>query len=258
MAKHQRRSHQGGPESNEILVDCTSESDIGDSPLTPSQMDWPIQEVITPSTLAHGYPMHLASSQQVNRRQSMRAEAEEYNSQDANMQMAHQPAGIRRQPYHVIDQKHSAVATLNTIVPESYHIPRQKVERPTLEVPYNIGNMTPICSSPASFSAVSEHSSVIQDGNYSHPIPTTPACSLQDTSSVKSQSNANSCSQQLQQAKGLQPENGWCFRYQPLVTGVTIGQIPAFTSGVCDMYSGPKVGFNDPTMQLPSSRVETY
>uniref|UniRef100_A0A0D2YFJ1 Uncharacterized protein n=1 Tax=Fusarium oxysporum (strain Fo5176) TaxID=660025 RepID=A0A0D2YFJ1_FUSOF len=162
MAKHQRRSHQGGPESNEILVDCTSESDIGDSPLTPSQMDWPIQEVITPSTLAHGYPMHLASS------------------------------------------------------------------------------------------------SVIQDGNYSHPIPTTPACSLQDTSSVKSQSNANSCSQQLQQAKGLQPENGWCFRYQPLVTGVTIGQIPAFTSGVCDMYSGPKVGFNDPTMQLPSSRVETY
>src|SRR5687768_2660343 len=43
MVKHQRRSHQRGLLPNEALDDCTSDSDSGESPMTPriSNTSWP-------------------------------------------------------------------------------------------------------------------------------------------------------------------------------------------------------------------------
>ncbi len=61
----------------------------------------------------------------------------------------------------------------------------------------------------------------------------------------------------FQQAPQAQPE-GWYngVQYQPPVEVATIGQIPAFGSaGVYDPW-GPKVEFEDPSMQLPSARIE--
>jgi hypothetical protein len=37
----------------------------------------------------------------------------------------------------------------------------------------------------------------------------------------------------------------------------TIGQLPVFGSGVFDLYGGPKIEFDDPSMQMPSERVAT-
>jgi hypothetical protein len=80
---------------------------------------------------------------------------------------------------------------------------------------------------------------------------------MQDTNAVESQNNMVPYGQQMHQTQRPQPENEWGYQYQPPVEVATIGQIPAFGSAVYDMYSGPKLEFDDPTMQLPSSRVET-
>lgn len=272
MVKHQRRSHQRGLHPNDILDDCTSESDMGESPPTPGQtMSWPMQGSMAHPAMAHGHPMHRAASfadfghhmnqygmpQQMGHRHSMPAEVQEYHPQDPNMQMVHRPAAMPQQPYYVIDQNNPGIATMNTNVPQGYHIPRQQVERPTLEMSYNTGSMTSISSSPASFSPASGHSPAIQDGMYTHQPSAAPTYALQDAGTVESQANMVSYTHQMQQTQASQPETEWGYQYQPPVEVATIGQIPAFGSGVYDMYSGPKIEFDDPTMQLPSSRVET-
>ncbi len=43
--------------------------------------------------------------------------------------------------------------------------------------------------------------------------------------------------------------------YQAPVEVTTIGQIPAYGSGVYEPW-GPKMDFDDATMQLPSVRIE--
>jgi hypothetical protein len=231
-----------------------------------------MQGNITHPALTHGHSIHRASSfadfghnvnqydlgqQQMGQRHSMPAEVHEYHAQGPAMHIVHRTAGMPQQPYYVIDQNNPGIATMNASVPQAYHIPRQQVERPTLEMPYNTGNMNSISSSPASFSPASGHSPAIQDGMYTHQPPTAPAYSIQDAASVESQSSIVSYTQQMQQTQGAQPENEWSYQYQHPVEVATIGQIPAFGSGVYDIYSGPKMEFDDPTMQLPSSRVES-
>ncbi|EXV05359.1 zinc-finger double domain protein [Metarhizium robertsii] len=272
MVKHQRRSHQRGLHPNDMLDDCTSESDMGESPPTPGQtMSWPMQGAITHPAMAHSHPMHRAASfadfghhvnqygmsQQMGSRHSMPAEVHEYHAQDAGMQIVHRPTGMPQQAYYVIDQNNPGIATMNTNVPHAYHIPRQHVERPAIDMTYSAGSMTSISSSPASFSPASGHSPAIHDGMYTHQPPAAPTYSLQDAASVETQNNMVPYAQQMPQTQGSQPENEWGYHYQSPVEVATIGQIPAYGSGVYDMYSGLKIEFDDPTMQLPSSRVET-
>ncbi|QPG97892.1 hypothetical protein C2857_006999 [Epichloe festucae Fl1] len=272
MVKHQRRSHQRGMNPNDILDDCTSESDMGESPSTPGQtaMSWSMPGTIIHPAMAHSHPMHRSATfgdfgqqmtpygmdHQIAQRQSVPAEVHEFHGQDPNMHMIQRTANIPHQPYYVIDQNNPGIATMNTNVPAAYHMPRQHVER-SLEMAYNSGSMPSLSSSPASFSPASGHSSSMHDGLYTHQPPASATYGLQEAHAVEPSNNMVSYTQQMHQTRSSQPEAEWVYQYQSPVEVATIGQIPAFGTGVYDMYSGPKIDFDDPTMQLPSSRVET-
>lgn len=63
-------------------------------------------------------------------------------------------------------------------------------------------------------------------------------------------------SEQFQQPEA-QPEAGHWYSnvpYQPPVEVATIGQLPTYGAGVYDPW-GPKIEFEDPSMQLPSARI---
>lgn len=97
----------------------------------------------------------------------------------------------------------------------------------------------------------------MHDSLYTHQPPASATYGLQEAHAVEPSNNMVSYTQQMHQTRSSQPEAEWVYQYQSPVEVATIGQIPAFGTGVYDMYSGPKIEFDDPTMQLPSSRVET-
>lgn len=220
MVKHQRGSHQRSLHPNDILDDCTSESDVGNPPITPGQtISWPMQEVKTPPTLAHGHPMRRAAQfafyhhvnqyglpEQMSGRHSMLAEVLEYHAQDASMQMVHQNASMPQKAHYLIDQDNPGIATMNTNVRHAHHIPRRQFERPVIETPYNTESMTSISSSPASFSPMSGHSQATHNGMYTHQLPAVSTCSLQDTMSVALKNNMLSYTEGMQQTQSITVE----------------------------------------------------
>jgi len=208
MVKHQRRSHQRGYNPNEMLDDCTSDSDSGESPSTPkhSGMGWPVQAVMAPShpaAMPHGHALHRAASfadfgqhmnnynmqQQYGHRHSISSgQAHEFHGQAVQavqtvpeqhpgVQMLHRTASMPQGSYYVTEQSNPGVATMNTNpMPPHYQIPRQQVERLPLEIPYSAPGMTAsIQSSPSSFSAASGRSPSTQEGFYTHHQPTQAA-----------------------------------------------------------------------------------
>ncbi|GAO16539.1 hypothetical protein UVI_02023780 [Ustilaginoidea virens] len=233
-------------------------------------MSWPEQGSMANQAMPHGHPMHRAASfadfgQQMNpysldhqmpQRHSVSAEAHEYHGQGHALQMVQRTASMPQQAFYVMDHN-AGIATMSSNVAPGYHIPRQHVERPTLDIPYSTGGMPSLSSSPASFSPASGHSPALQDGLYTHQTPASGTYGLQDAPAVEQHGSLVPYTQHMQQPHGSQPEHEWGYHYQPSVEVTTIGQIPAFGSGVYDLYSGPKIEYDDPSMQLPSSRVET-
>lgn len=174
-------------------------------------------------------------------------------------------------------------------MPAQYHqMPRQGVERLPLEIPYtpNPAISGSIQSSPSSFSATSGRSPSTQEGFYTH-APTAQAATyaLHNASPVEQQAPQMvayhgqmtpqpqviaqaPAPQQVQQPtpqpqptpEQYQPpppeEQDWYngVPYQAPVEVATIGQM-TYGSGVYDPW-GPKMEFEDPTMQLPSARIE--
>ena len=170
-----------------------------------------------------------------------------------------------------------------------YHqMPRQGVERLPLEIPYTAapGLSASIQSSPSSFSAASGRSPSAQEGFYTHaPNAQAATYALHTASPVEQQApqmvtyqgqmtpqpqvmaqaptpqqvqhappQAQPAPDQYQQP---QPEEQSWYQgipYQPPVEVSTIGQI-AYGTAVYDPW-GPKMEFEDPTMQLPSARIE--
>lgn len=220
-------------------------------------------------------------SQQIPHRHSVSGEGQEYPTGQGpqhGMQMIHRTPSMP-QHFYVIEQSNPGIATMNTTAvqhQQAYHIPRQHVERAAIEIPYSTGSITSMSSSPGSFSPASGHSPTIQEGMYTHQAPQPPAYALQDASPVEqqqqhsivqySQQMPQGISQAQQQApqaapeqyqQASQPEAEAWYQYQAPVEVATIGQLPPFGSGVYDLYGGPKIEFDDPTMQLPSSRIET-
>jgi len=172
--------------------------------------------------------------------------------------------------------------------PQYQQIPRQGVERLPLEIPYPNapGLAGSIQNSPSSFSAGSGRSPSTQDGFYTHAPPAQAATyALHTASPVEQQTpqmvsfqgqlpssqpmNQSAAAQQPQTSQPQQApspyqqphsqpqEEQWYggVAYQPPVEVTTIGQIPAYGSGVYDPW--PKLEFDDPTMQLPSARIES-
>lgn len=266
MVKHQRRSHHRGLHPNDILDDCTSESDMGESPPTPDHkmMSWsmPGPCPIAHPAMAHGRPMHRAASFadfghqmtpfQIAQRQSVPTEVHEFHRHDSNMRMIQRTASMPQQPYYVVDQNNPGIATMNTTVSAAYHIPRQHVEGP-IEVAYNTGSMPSLSNSPASFSPASGHSPTMQNGLYTHQPPAPANYALAETPTIESAANTVPYAQQIHQTHTTQPEGEWGYHYHPPIEVTTIGQIPAFGTGVYGVYSGPKIEFDEHTMQLSSA-----
>ncbi|KAH8906738.1 hypothetical protein BR93DRAFT_629747 [Coniochaeta sp. PMI_546] len=180
--------------------------------------------------------------------------------------------------------------------PQYHQVPRQAVERLPLEIPYNTGAgmNASIQSSPSTFSAASSRSPNTQDGFYTHaPAAQAATYALHTASPVDQQPPqmvtyqgqmapqpqqmnqpppppqqvVQQSAQQQQHAQSphqyqppqAQPvEQGWyaAVPYQPPVEVTTIHQIPTYGSTVYDPW-GPKIEYEDPTMQMPSARIET-
>ncbi|KAL6405513.1 hypothetical protein AUP68_11271 [Ilyonectria robusta] len=143
------------------------------------------------------------------------------------------------------------------------------------------GIATSIQSSPSTFSAASVQRPLMQDGFYPHQQQHPPSYTLQAASPMDSHHSMPSYTQSIHQAmiQAQQPvasqaqqnqtpttenyhqpaaqsqEEHWP-QYQPPTEVTTIGQLPAYGTGVYDLC-GPKIEFDDPTMQLPSSRLES-
>ncbi|KAH6676137.1 hypothetical protein F5X68DRAFT_235339 [Plectosphaerella plurivora] len=212
MVKHQRRSHQRGMHPNELLDDCTSDSDSGESPSTPKHaaMHWPTQGVMPVSQggLPHahmhraasfgdfgqqmGYPVpHQQQHPQYAHRHSMSNGAPEYHgipehqqqqppphAQHPGVRMMHRTASMPH-PYYVTEHNNPGVATMNTqqLHPQ-YQVPRQQqVEGLPLDIPYHQSqNMNPsIQNSPTSYSAASGRSPTVPEGGFYTHRPTQSA-----------------------------------------------------------------------------------
>jgi hypothetical protein len=136
-------------------------------------------------------------------------------------------------------------------------------------------------SSPSAFSASSVRSPSTQDGYYTHQTPQAATYALHSASRPDEhqqlaqyhQSLPSSMGQAQQQMSQAEPSpavtpteryaqhspqnepNSW-YQYQaPEV--VTIGSLPAFGTMSYDIYGGPKLDFEDPSMPLPNSRIES-
>ncbi|KAH6985447.1 hypothetical protein EDB80DRAFT_873016 [Ilyonectria destructans] len=203
--------------------------------------------------------------------------------QQAGMHMLHRTASIPRPAYYVTDQSNPGIATMSTNpIQHQYQLAQQQVDRSSIEISYPpSGIATSNQSSPSTFSAASVQSPLMQDGFYPHQQQHPPSYTLQAASPVDSHHSMPSYTQSIHQAmnQAQQPvtsqtqqnqppttenyhqpaaqsqEEHWP-QYQPPIEVTTIGQLPAYGTGGYDLC-GPKIEFDDPTMQLPSSRLES-
>ncbi|KAI1340023.1 hypothetical protein F5Y15DRAFT_61607 [Xylariaceae sp. FL0016] len=295
MVKHQRRSHQRGLHSSEI-DDSFSESDGGESPSTPKHaaMNWPPSHLGGGHPGLHGHAIHRAASfadfgqhmndynvqAQFSHRHSLSTGgSHEYHGtpvpeQHPGVHMLHRTASMPQHPYYVTEQSNPGVATMNTHPMHQYQVPRQQAERPMLEIPYTTAAMTAsIQSSPSAFSpTASGRSPSTQDSFYTHQ-PTQPGPYALTTSPIVEQQPMVQYAQQIQapmqptqappapheqyQQPAAQPEEQWYngMPYQPPVEVAAISHIPSYAAGVYDPW-GIKPDYDDPSMQMPSARID--
>lgn len=211
----------------------------------------------------HGQPVHEPPQQQ-----------------HPGAHMLHRTASMPQHSYYVTEHTNPGVATMNTNSMSTYQVPRQHVERPMIEIPYSAATMAgSLQSSPATFSPASGRSpSVHQDGFYTHQPAQSATYALQTTSPVESQpQQIVHYVQQMQQVPAPQAappqvhvqehytpqppqqEEQWYsgIPYQAPVEVGTIGSLPSYGSGAVYDPWGIKADFEDPSMQLPSARLET-
>ncbi|OTA53682.1 hypothetical protein K449DRAFT_206490 [Hypoxylon sp. EC38] len=209
---------------------------------------------------------------------------QQQQQQHPGVHMLHRTASMPQHPYYVTEQNNPGVATMNTNPIQSYQMPRQQPERLPLEIPYTGASMAgSIQSSPSTYSAAAPgRSPSAQDGFYTHQPPQTTAYALNTTSPVVEQPMVQYAQQVHQpihpqsvqpqvpsapqvhhtqeqyQPAPAQTEDPWysTVPYQAPVEVGTIGQLPSFGSSVFDPWA-IKPDFDDPTMQMPSARIDS-
>jgi hypothetical protein len=90
---------------------------------------------------------------------------------------------------------------------------------------------------------------------YPQPMHRTMSQAQQTVTTQAPQQNPSPANDHYSQPASQPQEENWP-QYQPPMEVATIGQLPAYGTAVYDLC-GPKLEFDDPTMQLPSSRLET-
>ncbi|KAH7205063.1 hypothetical protein BKA60DRAFT_611920 [Fusarium oxysporum] len=178
------------------------------------------------------------------------------------------------QVYYVTKQGNPGALTMTNAAQYHYRLPRQ-VERPPIELPYSTSAIaTSIQSSPRTFSVTSVSSPIAQEcfyaylpGNqpeyvqadpqqsivqYQHPMQHLMSQSQPPVASQAQPLHVHSADHPPQESGQAQLEQ-WSTNDPPIEV-TTIGQLPAYGTAVCDPY-GPKIEVDDPSMQLPSSRL---
>ncbi|KAH6869340.1 hypothetical protein B0T10DRAFT_533909 [Thelonectria olida] len=201
--------------------------------------------------------------------------------QQVDMDMIQRTASVNQQSCYVTEQCNTGVATMTTSpVPPHYQLAQHQVERPSIEIHHSTLGMTASTqSSPSSYSATSVQSPLMQaSGFYPPQQQHPPAYTIQPASPVDSYHTLPTYPQPMHQAisqdqqiattqahqqgpvpvivdypqLSSQPQEEHWPQYQPLVEVAIISQLPAYGTAVYDSC-GPKIEFDDPTMQLPGS-----
>ena len=289
MVKHQRRSHQRGAHLSELDDVETSDSESGDSPSTPqhsSQMAWPLSLQLPQQGPPH--TLHRARSFNEFGQQHYDGMApQQYHSQGhrhslsqgqpglpyqgAILEQHHIPA-MQRAPslpahsYYVPEQNNPGVATLTPI--QTYQLPRQMIDR----------SFSSVQSSPSTYSSVSRASPVSQEPYYTHQPAQTTTYAIQNPSPIGQQPMIQYIPQPMPQPQQMpvavsspqhhqptaqyhqvQGQNGQWYetvQYQPPVE--VISHIQAYPQP--QVYNDPWIKidtYDDPTLQMPSARIES-
>lgn len=305
MVKHQRRSHQRGLLPNEALDDCTSDSDSGESPMTPrmSSTSWstPAAEDRYSQTAVNP-ALRRAQSYTENMQQQYSAQAPYTGRAPSHNQSPHHEASLAMvdqsnlvpvmhrtavqtpEAFYVTDHHNPGVATMNTSgIQRTYQPQRTVIDHAPMDVPYQTTPVEEIRNSPGPgrYALASGRSPAPQAALYAPPMHgvtyTVPSSQTLESQGPMMQYGPQ-VSQPLPRShhqippRALQSvpsttvpyhqpsptvESEPWYQYQAPVEVTTIGQLPVFGSGIFDMYGGPKIEFDDPSMQMPSARVET-
>jgi hypothetical protein len=295
MVKHQRRSHQRGVHSSELDDGETSESDSGESPSTPQhsgQMQWPQSVQVSTHVMPNGHHIHRAHSfadfghhqidgypiqQAFGHRHSLSGGAQNYNGPIQehslpNPMMHRAPSLPAHSSYYVPEQNNPGVATLNTNPTpiQTYQVPRQMDRHEIIQ------------SSPSSYSSASRASPVSQEPFYTHHPAQAATYALQNSSPVEQQQPMIQYQQQLPQHLAQQhpqpmptpisqapngqeqyhpagPQEGQWYEnvaYQAPVEVISHIQAYPQAHSFHDAWVQKIEAFDDPSLQMPSARIE--
>ncbi|KAM0670903.1 hypothetical protein ACQRIU_001308 [Beauveria bassiana] len=220
---HQRRSHQRGLHPNEVMNDCSSDSDMGEPPPTPTQtaMSWP----------DFNQQMHQYNMQNV---------AADYSDQPPH----HHPSF---QEPHIQSER-----PRNGVVEMAYTT--QGKRTPITSSP----GFSPVAGqSPAAIcdSGLYTHAGPSQGGQYAVHNP----AAVEQQLIIQHAPQQQQQPQQLQQHGGHYPspqaESEQWYQYQAPVEVATIGQLLAYGSGMYDLYGGSKIEFDDPYRSPHNTRL---
>ncbi|KAI0436229.1 hypothetical protein F4803DRAFT_557217 [Xylaria telfairii] len=289
MTKHLRRSHQKGMHSSEI-DDSSSESDGGESPTTPTQRAMPWTPLSQAMPTLPGQPPHrspsfgnfgqhldeyVATQAQYGHRHSISA-SDVHEYQDPSVQGQHgtiqlvNRIHIPTSTYYVPDQTNPAVATMNPNPIQQYQAGRPQ-ERPTQEIAYSAANINgSIQSMPGHFSSLSIRGPPSQGGYYHLNQPAqvldqqimaqfrqplqTSMQSLPPTPTVQ---HVHGIQESFQQPPSHTTGHWYNeLPYSPPIGVPTIDQVPGYGSGLITGWDF-KPDLDDPTMQMPSARIDS-
>ncbi|KOS22535.1 Zinc finger protein 143 [Escovopsis weberi] len=294
MVKHQHRSHQRGLHSNGIADDCTSESDSGESPSTPTRpsMSWapplypqppsnaPSLETLSRTASMIEFGQHMSGYSSIGGPLTHRhsfANLQEFqmnHARDSQQQqqqyphhnMLHRTTSLPRHPFYIDTDMTMGSNPIHQH--PAYPIPRQEGYRTGLHMVYS-PSLT-----PTNFSPVSGHSPSVPDSLYtSHQGPQSATHALQTATSLQQQHQqqqiisfptlpsqaapTQTVGSYMQSSPQASSPDQWFQDPVPVVeVATTIGSLPVYGSGgAYNMYE-IKMEFEDPSMQLPSRRLD--
>ncbi|KAI5860328.1 hypothetical protein GGS23DRAFT_606875 [Durotheca rogersii] len=210
-------------------------------------------------------------------------------AQHPSIHLLQRTASMPQHSYYVTEQSNPGVATMNTNPIQPYHMPRQQPDGLPREISYATPGMTgSIQNSPGAFSGTGpSRSPPLQDDLYTHQPPPPPGFSLSTTSPIVEntmvpygqpihqpihhpqsvqapvQTQVTPTQQVLHTQQQYQPPppqpDPWCngVSYQAPVNVGSVGSLssPYVHCGYMDAWS-MKPDFDDPTMQMPSARID--
>ncbi|KAI0970721.1 hypothetical protein F4678DRAFT_100395 [Xylaria arbuscula] len=282
MVKHQRRSHQKGMHLSEI-DDCSSESDGGESPTTPTERaeSWTPYSQLPPTLPGHhlhraapfaDFGPHIdeyGNQAQYGHRHSISAsDGHEYPDssvpeQHRGMQMLNR-LQIPTNTYYVPEQSNPAVATMNTNPIQQYQAGSQPES-----LSQEISCSGPIQSVSSHYSSPTGVRGPPSQGDYFHPSQSPQVLdhqlmvqvrhqlqqSMHPLSQISTVQSVHGAQEQFQQQAGHHADQWYSeMPYQAPIEVATIGQIPTYGSVLFEGWEYKPE--DDPTIQMPSARID--